>query len=229
MEDPYERWCAEPMPFDQRVREEARGFGKATIDAEARRLQRLQQIQAGNAKLTEGDLNLEAASAVQRIFAQFIACGLDGMTATLKVIEFLRSDVLVEIPVVRLSAMLTASVARDAEEGRTTKNRPGRGSRGDFAAISTSLPLCDAMFVDNECARYLGRAPLAQEVERYGCRVFSLETQSEFMKYLDEVEAAASREHMELVAEIYGPIPTELPEPPREPKPRSPRGGLSTS
>jgi hypothetical protein len=85
------------------------------------------------------------------------------------------------------------------------------------------------MFVDNECARYLGRAPLAQEVERYGCRVFSLETQSEFMKYLDEVEAAASREHMELVAEIYGPIPTELPEPPREPKPRSPRGGLSTS
>ncbi len=52
-------------------------------------------------------------------------------------------------------------------------------------------------------AGLLGEEPLRTQID-YGTRVFSWNTRHQFLDYLDELRAAVSDEHMELVRDIYG-------------------------
>lgn len=118
-----------------------------------------------------------------------------------KLEEFLRSEIFEDTPFIKISSMLYAAMARQAANGR--KNLPTRGFDTDVQIISTLLPYCDAMFIDNECRSFLAERPLCYEIN-YGTKVFSYANRNEFIDYLDNIESEASEEHLKKVNEVYG-------------------------
>ena len=76
------------------------------------------------------------------------------------------------------------------------------------------------MFVDNKCAEYLTSAPLADEVTRNDCKIFSLRMRDEMLAHLEHIEIGASEEHAALVEQVYGPMPSGPPPAVRALKPR---------
>ena len=119
-----------------------------------------------------------------------------------KLSEFLYSETFENAPYIKSASMLYAAMTRRAaHQGR--KKPPGRGFINDVKMISTLLPYCDAMFIDNECRNLLLEKPLCDDIN-YGTKVFSLSNKEEFLSYLDEIKQSASEEHMKAVEEVYG-------------------------
>ncbi len=115
--------------------------------------------------------------------------------------SFFTSPVLAKIPFNNISSMLYAALARKAAAGQ--KAPPSRGMRIDVTMVSTLLPYCDAMFIDNECRGYLNEEPLRSDL-KYKAAVFSINRSDDFLKYLDDIEKAASKDHLDKVTEVYG-------------------------
>jgi hypothetical protein len=59
------------------------------------------------------------------------------------------------------------------------------------------------MFIDNRCHRVLKAATEGAGLV-YNSAVFSLAARDELLAWLDELEAAASPDHVALVKEVYG-------------------------
>ena len=118
-----------------------------------------------------------------------------------KLCEFLYSEIFEDAPYIKIASMLYAAMARRANKGK--KEPPGRGFLNDIEVISTLLPYCDAMFIDNECRSLLLEKPLCDDIN-YDTKVFSLSNKREFLEYLDQIKHSASEEHMKAVEEVYG-------------------------
>lgn len=119
-----------------------------------------------------------------------------------KVIAFIESGAMNEIPSNIIAASMYAALARKAAAGQ--KKLPDEGMATDIKVVSTLLPYCDAMFVDNVCRSLLNEIPQTHKL-RYKCEVFSSKTSSEFLQYLRCIRNSATPEHLELLREVYGP------------------------
>jgi hypothetical protein len=95
-----------------------------------------------------------------------------------------------------------AALARKAVAGQ--QKLPDEGMATDINVISTLLPYCDAMFVDNFSRSLLNEIPKTHKLP-YTCAVFSSKTSTEFLKYLSDIRNGAAPEHLELLKEVYGP------------------------
>ena len=118
-----------------------------------------------------------------------------------KTLEYFNVDVPGRAPFNKISAMLWASIARKAANGQ--RRPPSRGTVVDIDVLSTLLPYCDAMLVDNECRAFLREEPLKSEL-RYKTKVFSMNSLNEFLAYLRELRAGIPDVHLDLVHEVYG-------------------------
>ena len=118
-----------------------------------------------------------------------------------KLVEFLYTETFENAAHIEIASMLYAAMARRANKGK--KEPPGRGFLNDIEVISTLLPYCDAMFIDNECRSLLLEKPLCDDIS-YSTKVFSLSNKEEFLEYLDQIKHSASEEHMKAVEEVYG-------------------------
>jgi len=116
--------------------------------------------------------------------------------------EYLMSASLKDVPFNKISSMLFAAIARKAASGQ--KRPPNRGMCNDIDCISTLLPYCDAMFIDNECHGYLQESPL-RECITYGTKTFGWNNRKEFLAYLSGILSSGSKEHLRLIEEVYGP------------------------
>ncbi len=116
-------------------------------------------------------------------------------------VGYLTSPCLKEVPFIKISSMLWASVARKAANGG--KKLPSRGMSNDIKTISSVLPYCDAMFIDKDCWTYFNEEPLRSEL-KFGTKLFSLNNKKEFLDYLDAIRAGATPEHLTIVQELYG-------------------------
>jgi hypothetical protein len=123
--------------------------------------------------------------------------------------EFLRNGVMNDAPFNVIRASLFASLSRKAAGGQ--KRPPNRGTSNDVDMLSTLLPYCDAMFVDNECRALWQDIPLDYKLP-YPCALFSPNIRDEFLAYLRTIRDSASPEHIEIVSEIYGPNPLKAPQ-----------------
>ncbi len=119
-----------------------------------------------------------------------------------KLQEFLLSEDFKNAPHIVISSMLHAAMARRAALGR--KRFPTRGYMTDVHIISTLLPYCDAMFIDNESRSLLCEEPLNVEVARYKTRLFSISNRDECLHFLDEIKFQASEDHCRAIREVYG-------------------------
>ncbi len=116
--------------------------------------------------------------------------------------DFFKSDYFRETPYIKISSMLWATVAKKASAGQ--KKPPNRGLWTDINIISTILPYCSAIFVDDACRAYLAEKPLSNEIEKYNTAVFSNKNRQEFFSYLDAIKSSAPKDHFGKVEEVYG-------------------------
>jgi hypothetical protein len=118
-----------------------------------------------------------------------------------KVIAFVKSGAMNQTPSNMIAASMYAALARRAAVGQ--KKVPDEGMATDIRVVSTLLPYCDAMFVDNVCRSLLNEIPKTHKPQ-YRCNVFSSKTSSDFLQYLREIRNSTAPEHLELLAEVYG-------------------------
>ena len=137
----------------------------------------------------------------ETVVSAFIKAGIAEKDIESRSIKYLSSPCLKEIPFNKISSMLFAAVARKAAAGM--KKPPNIGLNYDIHILSTILPYCDAMLIDNECRSYLEENPLCDEID-YGTNIFSQNNKDELIEYLDEIKNHVSQEHLEKVVEVYG-------------------------
>lgn len=121
-----------------------------------------------------------------------------------KLVEFFRSGVINEVPFNVIAAKMYASLATKAAAGQ--KKIPNQGTFTDINIVSTLLPYCDAMFVDNKCRALLRDIPRDFTLP-YACKVFSPNTGADFIRYLTDIGNSVTPEHLKLIEEVYGPDP----------------------
>ena len=85
------------------------------------------------------------------------------------------SPIFDKIPFVKISSLLLTGIARKALSGQVEP--PDQGMANDLFIISHYLPYCDAMFIDNECAALLSENPIRAQLNEYGSKMFSLNTE----------------------------------------------------
>lgn len=121
-----------------------------------------------------------------------------------KLADFFKSGAINEAPFNLIRAAMYASLAAKAAAGQ--KEMPNQGTATDINIVSTLLPYCDAMFVDNPCRALLQDIPRDCSLP-YACKVFSLNTGGDFIRYLTEIRDSVTPDHLKLIEEVYGPEP----------------------
>ncbi|WNQ12062.1 hypothetical protein MJA45_03090 [Paenibacillus aurantius] len=189
--------------FNHWYKNEVESFGKGTLNMYFRHQQKLYEL--WNNPEFEDFEALLSSSSVRHVNMMLKVLGKHGveddLMKLLKIEEYFKTANFDNLPFLHLSASLFASIARKAAAGR--KKPPNRGTMNDIEMISTFLPYCDAMFIDNECASYLNEKPLVDNIG-FSTKIFSQARREEFMQFLDGIEQSASQEHIELVTKVYG-------------------------
>ncbi len=199
----FERWRDEKgYTFKDRVLEEATSFGRATFQNYIQYLKRFREIHAGVRELGPEDVFPPSS---QMLISSMLE-EMRGREMTIevqmqKLSEYFAAESILEIPFIRISSILYASIARKSAAGQIRP--PSRGAFTDINAIASILPYVDAMFVDDENAAYLNERP-ASEMLGYQTKIFSNNTREEFLAYLEKIERDADPKQLELVREIYG-------------------------
>lgn len=192
--------------FNHWYKKEVKEFGKGTLNMYFEYLQKWYKV-TNNTELDDFKEYeaLIASSSVRHVNMMLDILNKHGVGDELlqlsKIVEYFKTANFDKLPFLHLSASLLASIARKAAAGR--KKPPNRGTINDIEMISTFLPYCDAMFIDNECAGYLNEKPLVDKIS-FPTKIFSQSKREEFMQFLDEIEQSASQEHIELVTKVYG-------------------------
>jgi hypothetical protein len=202
MAEVHERWRGTDLSFDELYRSEFEAFGRTVLQVYVDEVRRREDaLEAGRIDL-EILLPSSVSQLVETIHHVLHTEGVPDEELWAKTIEFLQPETLDHIPYVRTSCMLYAALARKAQAGQVRP--PNRGMINDVHVVSTLLPYCVAMFLDNEMAGLLGEEPLRTRLD-WGTRIFSRNTRGPFLEYLDEIRAAVSEEHVALVETVYGP------------------------
>ena len=204
MERIFEGWRAlDAFDFESVFRRELGGFGVSTIQEHLRSVQHQLRIMKGDEPF---DLNamLPSSSTTLLLSVQhrLRESGVPEDDIWIRTAEFFVTPTLDRVPYLKISCMLFAAMARKAAVGGQ-RRPPNRGALADVRTISTVLPYCDAIFIDNEMANYLREEPLRSEIQ-WGTRVFSTNTREDFMAYLVDIRNEASEEHVGLVRQVYG-------------------------
>jgi hypothetical protein len=98
---------------------------------------------------------------------------------------------------------LWACIRHQAAHGGR-KTPPNIGTANDIEMIESLLPYCDAMFIDREMASLLNYGEVKKRIAEYGTNIFSTANKNDFMKFLDYIKDNASKEHMDIIKEVYG-------------------------
>jgi hypothetical protein len=128
-------------------------------------------------------------------------CGVAEDEQLSKISAFFASDEIKHAPFLQISCAMFAAMAVEASMQQAPK--PDRGMWTDITTVSTLLPYCDAMFIDNRCHRLLQEATDGARLD-YDAAVFSMGSRDELLEWLDEVEASAASDHVALVKHVYG-------------------------
>lgn len=201
--DVYSRWQSEGgNQFKYWFEEEIKSYGVGILKEVNKYHIKLKEVLSNKREAQLADFVVWPAVRTYLIVRQqLIASGFKEKELADKTIEYFTSPSLHTLLFLRISSMIWASVARKAASGM--KKLPSQGLSNDVDAISTLLPYCDAMFIDNECRAYFCEGPLRSEL-KYGTVLFSLKIKEEFLGFLDSIESSMSRAHLQLINEIYG-------------------------
>lgn len=211
IQEVFAQWKNEKKPFREVYAIEKASYRQAVLRQYGQDCQRRQQMPAqmlrGHMPSLDEVLPSMAETLVTNL--QFIFQREVGQEQSwTKLIEIFRSNAIDEAPFNTIGAAMYASLAMKAASGQ--KRIPNQGTVTDVNIVSTLLPYCDAMFMDNECRALLKDIPKKYALP-YPCKVFSLNTGTEFIRYLREIRDSVSPDHLAIVEEVYGPDPLKPP------------------
>jgi len=213
----FERWKTEKdKKFHDWFIEEGMAFGKEIVQSYFENRSKLYYLSIGRLAVTaEEGLNtiMSYANTIIHDLKRYLPETEDPNKKDenlKKIIDFLLSDNILEIPSIRITALLWSAIADKAAHGGR-KKLPSSGIANDISMVSTILPYCDAIFIDREMYGLLDHPEVKKEVKsRYETNIFSAANKEEFLTYLNAIEKGASKEHLEKVKEVYG---TDWPRP----------------
>lgn len=186
--------------FNDWYRDERMALSKVLKDKLSKILRRHIEIRFGRREMNMEDI-LPDDNETLVFDLKKALCGEDSNPALFKrVWEFLESEALDEVPDVRISSLVYAALARRANSGQKC---PKKHPFNDVDVIAAYLPYCDAMFLDKEMESLLGENAVRTRLG-YPTRIFSLRNKTQFLAYLDSIEANAPPGHIDLVREVYG-------------------------
>jgi len=199
--DVFKRWQQGGETFTQAFEREKAAYGRGIWQVYLEGAHKLMQVMAGQLPPTPENFLSVHGSLITGL--EYMA-NLRGLTSEARkaVMAFIASGAMNETPSNIISASMWASLAMQAAAGQ--KKPPDEGMASDIDVVSTLLPYCDAMFVDNKCRSLLSNIPKKHKLP-YKCLVFSSKTSSEFLQYLRDIRNSATPEHLELLQEVYGP------------------------
>ena len=207
LQEVFEQWQREKKSFREVFAAEKDAYGRGLIQIYVEDYRKRAQIAVmmmrGQMPPLEAVLPSRTENLVtnlQFIFQQEV--GKEQGNA--KLAEFFKSGAINEAPFNRIGAAMYASLAAKAAAGQ--KEVPNQGTATDVNIVSTLLPYCDAMFVDNKCRALLQDVPKDYALP-YACKVFSPRTGADFIRYLTEIRDSVTPEHLKLIEEVYGPEP----------------------
>lgn len=193
----FERWKSEKgKKFNYWLKEEQSAVGRSFWSL----LGQMVDNRRKNPYSLESILPTEREVTLIRLFQILRDKGLSSKDATIKINEYFSTRIK-EVPHIKISSMLYASMARDASNGR--KKPYNKGTLNDVEFISSLLPYCDAMFIDNEFQSRLCDEPIKTQLG-YSDKIFSLNRKKEFLEYLDDIEKKMTKSHLDLVNKVYG-------------------------
>jgi hypothetical protein len=203
----FEHWQREKKSFKEVFAAEKAAYGQSLVqmygDACRKRSQMVVMMMRGQMPSLDDILPSRTENLVmnlQLIFQQEVG----EQQANAKLTAFFKSVAINEAPFNLIGAAMYASLASKAAAGQ--KEIPNQGTATDINIISTLLPYCDAMFVDNKCRSLLQDIPRDCALP-YDCKVFSLKTGADFIQYLTQIKDSVTPDHLKLIEEVYGPNP----------------------
>lgn len=198
----FREWQKGGQTFGEAFLREKTSYSKGVVDAYLADQKKLMQVMTGQlAPTPENILGSVNGSLIADLEYTAKMHGLPPGKAEQAVRSFVASGAMNEIPSNVVAASMWASLAMQAAAGQ--KKPPDEGMATDIDVVSALLPYCDAMFVDNKCRALLNEIPKAYKPP-YECKVFSAKTSGEFLKYLAEIRANVSLEHLALLHKVYG-------------------------
>jgi len=120
-----------------------------------------------------------------------------------RVISYLKSDRLEQVPFNEIYSILWAAIAYQASRGGRAIV-PNIGMSNDIEMVSTLLPYCDAMFIDKDMYSILNFGTVKKIISKYKTKIFSLTNIDDFFNFLKKIEENTSRKHFQIVSNIYG-------------------------
>lgn len=199
----FEQWRLEKRrTFVDRYEHERRTIGPTYVQIYQQWMTRYLRMQLGLEPFDAKRALPPAAVTTIGILAEYFSRnGVPCSDARTKVFEFLQTGVVLEIPSFRMSAAMYAMIATKAASGQ--KKPPNEGTFADVKAISTLLPFCDAMVIDDGCAALVRDIPKSHW-PTYSTRVFSTRSLPKLVQYLDDLRSGISQERRDLLSRIYG-------------------------
>lgn len=199
----FVRWQTEKKTFDETFFEETMAYGPSILQAYVGWMRQYFEVAKGLAPPDlETVLPPTSAYLITAIQGVFSRAGIPQEDVWPKTVEFLQSDALVQAPFNRIAGSLFAVMARKAAAGQ--KEPPNRGTAADVNIVSTLLPYCDAIFVDNKCRALLNDIPKTRQLP-YETKIFSPNIGSDFLSHLKEIKDSVSGDHVKLIDDVYGP------------------------
>lgn len=207
--DVFKYWQQGGQTFAQVFEREKAAYGKTTWDGFVSDMRKFMQVASGQLPATFESF----VGSLHRSLIQDLDCiarmhGLAPDKAIQAVKGFIASGAVNDTPSNNISAAMFASLAVKAAAGQ--KKPPDEGMATDIDIVSTFLPYCDAMFVDNKCRSLLHDIPKTHKPP-YACLVFSPKTSAEFLQYLSDIRNGATAEHLDWLQEVYGPAVLQPP------------------
>ncbi|MDB4913079.1 MAG: hypothetical protein JWM95_723 [Gemmatimonadetes bacterium] len=206
MEHIWARWATQSgRRFQDWYDEERRSLYPTWTGLHRQHVLRMERYTYGTQRPEDMEDIINPGMAVMVVFGllhHFKEAGCSVTQAHERLQTFFSSEAALQAPANDISSLLFAALARKAAAGQ--KKVPNRGTPNDINAISSYLPYCQALFVDDQFAGLLREKPLVTQLQRYGASVYSNNSRDAFLTFLKQVESDAPPDHVARVIEVYG-------------------------
>lgn len=183
--------------------EEVAGYGEHELQSYAQGIQAALDLAEGRRELdADAIFPARAQILIQTMREKLSEHGIAREEHVGSLREFFGSEVMQEIPFLRISAGMLAALAVTASLHQAPE--PNQGLATDINVVSTYLPYCDAIFIDGGCAALLTDAD-RELAFGYTSEVFTPNSRGRLLEWLTTLEGEVSEGHKALVERVYGP------------------------